>query len=87
MTTYLSLSTKMSNNKQKSIFVITDINNEYFRKLLKIYNNLPYLDCKSKQVHNEPTEYYFFLIKHITKLMKIKRRVQVHTNFVKSCIK
>ena len=67
----LALTTKRSNNKQKERFNITDITNQYFRKLLSKFKNSPYLDYKSKQVDNDPTEAYFFLIKHITKLMKI----------------
>ena len=37
--TSLSLRTKRSNKKQKSKFAITDITNQYFRKLLKKFNN------------------------------------------------
>ena len=73
-----------SNKKQKARFSITKITNEDFSKLLKKFNNSPYLGYKSKQVHNEPTETYFSLIKHITKKIKIKRHVQLRTNFVKS---
>ena len=71
MTTYLTLSTKIPNKKKNSRFSITDITNQYFRKFLKKFKNSPYLGYNSKQVHNEPTESYFFLIKYITKLIKI----------------
>ena len=70
MTTSLDVRTKSSNNFKKSIFDITDITNQEFRKFLKKLNKSPYLGYKSKQVHSEQTEDYFFLIKHITKLMK-----------------
>ena len=73
MTTYINLRTKRSNKKQKSRFAINDITNQDFRKLLRKFNNSPYLGLKSKQVHNEPTEAYLFLIKQITKLMNNKR--------------
>ena len=63
LTTSLDISTKSSNNKQKARFAITDIANQDFRKLLKKFNNLPYIGYKSKQVHNEPSEAYLFLIK------------------------
>ena len=56
--------------RKKASFSITDITNQYFRKLLKKFNNLTCICYKSKQVHNEPTEEYFFPIKHITKLIK-----------------
>ena len=79
----LNFSTKIPNKKQNVRFSITEITNQDFRKLLKKFNNLPYLDYKSKQVHNEPTEAYFFLIKQITKLMKSERHVRLRTTFVK----
>ena len=65
----LYLSTKIPNKKQKSRFDIADITNQYFREFLKKFKNSPYLGYKSKQVHNEPTEVYFFLIKNITNLI------------------
>ena len=80
----LYLSTKRSNKKKKQRFSINYITNQYFRKLLKKFNNSPYLGFKNKQVHNESTEAYLFLIKHITKVMKSERHVQIRTNFVKS---
>ena len=81
MTISLDLRTKISNKKQKSRFAITDITNQDLRKLLKKFKNSPYIGYKSKQINNEPTEAYFFLIKHITKLMKSKSRVQ--SKFIK----
>ena len=60
---------------------MTDITNEDFRKFLKKFNNSLYIGYKIKQVQNEPTQDYFFLIKQITKLMKYKRPVIIHTNF------
>ena len=71
--TYLDIRTKISNNKQNSRFYITDITNQDFRKLLNKFNNAPYIGYKSKQVCNEPTEDYFFLLKYITELMKSER--------------
>ena len=68
------------------MFVITDITTQDNRKFLKNFKNLPYLDYKSKQVHNEPTEAYLFLIKHITKLMKSDRRVWLLANFFNSSV-
>ena len=52
ITTSLGLSTKRSNKKKKSGFVITYITNQYLSKLLKNFNNSSYLSLKSKQVHN-----------------------------------
>ena len=43
MTNSLSLRTKRSNKKQNARFDITDITNQYFRKLLNKFNNLSYL--------------------------------------------
>ena len=62
VTTSLNLITKISNKKQNTRFSITDITNQDFRKLLNNFNISPYKGYKSKQVHNEPTEAYFFLI-------------------------
>ena len=76
LTTYPDLRTKSSNKKQKERFAITDINNKDFIKLLKKFKNSPYIGWKSKQVYNKPNEAYFFLIKHITNIMKNKRWVQ-----------
>ena len=68
------------------MFSVTDINIHDFRNLLKHFNNSPYLGYKSKQVKNEPTESYFFLTKQIIKTMKIKKQVQILTNFLKLVI-
>ena len=83
ITTSVALSTKSSNNKQKASFAITDISNQDFRKFLKKFKNEPYIGYKIKQVHNEPTESYFFLIKRISKLLKGERHVRIRTNFIK----
>ena len=56
LTTSLILSTKSQNKKQKVRISITDITNQYFRKLLWEFNNSTYLDHKNKQFHNEPTD-------------------------------
>ena len=66
MTNSLDLSTKRLNKKQQARFTITEITKQDFRMLLKKFNNSPALCHNSKQVHNEPTKDYFFLIKHIT---------------------
>ena len=87
LTASIALRTKNSNKKQKSSFNITDIINQEFRKFLNKFNNSPDIGWKSKQVHKKPTEAYFFLITHITSLMKIERQVWLHTNFVKLGIK
>ena len=83
LTNSLYIRTKRSNKKQNTRFYITDITNQYLSNFLRKFKNSPYLCYKSKQVQNEPTESYFLLIKHITKLMKINRYVQILTNFVK----
>ena len=84
MTKYLDLRTKNSNKKQKAMFYITDITNQYSRKFLKIFNYSHYLGYKIKQVHNKPTGAYFSLIKQINNITKSEINVQIHTNFVKS---
>ena len=81
---YLAFRNKRSENKQKARFYITDITKKYFRKLRKRLNHSSYPGYKSKKFHNELMDAYFFLIKNITKLMKIERHVRLHTNFVKS---
>ena len=73
LTTSLALINRNLNNKQRSRFAISEITNQDFRKLLRKFNNSPYLCCKIKQFYNETTEAYFFLIKNITKPMKTKR--------------
>ena len=65
-------------------FAITDITKQYFRKFLKRFKNSPYLGYKSKQVHNESTKDYFFLIEYITKQINSQRRVRLRTKVVKS---
>ena len=45
-------------------------------KFIKKLKNSPYLGYKCKQVHNEQTEAYFFLIKHINELIKTKNHVR-----------
>ena len=74
----------VSNKKQKARFSITNITKQDFRKFLRKFNNSLYLCYKSKQVQNEPTEAYSFLIKHITNIIKTERHVLISTNFVKS---
>ena len=69
LATSLDLITKRSNKKQKARFLISDITKQNFSKLLKNVDNSPYLGYKSKQVNNEPNEFYFLLIKHITNLI------------------
>ena len=76
LTKSMSLSTKIPNKKQKESFPITNINKQDFGSLIKKFYNSPYLGYKSIQVHNEPTEDYFFLIKYITKIIKSERHVR-----------
>ena len=83
MTKYLSLRTKKPDMKQRASFSITEITNQYFRKLLKRFKNSAYLCYKIKRVHKEPTEYYFLLIIHNNKITKIERCVRLCTKGVK----
>ena len=64
---------------KKAWFAITDNTNQDLRKLLKKFNNPPYLGLKSEQVHNESTEDYFLLITQITSIFKIRRHVRLRT--------
>ena len=81
---YLTLRTKIPNKKQKSRIAITDINNHDFRKFIEAFNNSPYLGYRKKQVHNEPTESYFFLINQFYKIMKSEKQVWLRTKALKS---
>ena len=83
LTTSLSLRIKNPNKKQKLSFAITDIINQYFRKLLKGFNNSSYLGYKNKQVPNKPTESYFLLIIHVSKIIKINNNIRLLTKGVK----
>ena len=74
MNTSLALRIKMPNKKQKSMISITEITNQDFRKLIKEFRNSPYLGYNRKHVHNELTEAYVFLINHIFKPIKIKKK-------------
>ena len=56
MTTYMIIRTKSQNKKQQVRISITYINNQNFSKLLKEFNNSPYVGYKNKQDHDEPTE-------------------------------
>ena len=49
--TSLDLRNKTPKNKQKASFAITDITNQYFRKLLKRFEDSPDIGYNSKQVH------------------------------------
>ena len=50
---------------------------------MKKFKNSPYLGYKSEQDRNEPPEAFFFIIKKITKLIKIKGLIHLHTKGVK----
>ena len=84
LTLSLIISTKRPNKKQKARNSVTDINTQYFRKLLNKFKNLPRIGYKKKKVHNEPTEDYLFLVKQISKILKIKNHVQLCTQRGKS---
>ena len=84
MTTSLALRTKIPNKKQKARIAITDITNHDFRKFHEAFNNSPYLGYRKKQVHNEPTESYFFLINQFYKIIKSKKHVWIRIKAVKS---
>ena len=84
LTNSLALRTKRPNKKQKSGFAITGITNQYFRKLRKGFKNSLYLVCKKKQVHIEPTEAHFFLIRQETNIIKGNNIVRLRTKGVKS---
>ena len=47
LATSLTLKTKYPNKKQKARTAITYITNQYFRNLLREFNNLPYPDYKN----------------------------------------
>ena len=84
LTTSLALRTKTPNNKQKARISIIDITYQDFRKLIREFKNSPYLGYKKKQVHNEPTEDYFLLIRQVSKTIKSKKHVRLCTKGVKS---
>ena len=44
---------------------------------------LPNLSYKGKKVHNEPTEAYLFITKHIFKVIKIEKKIMLDTKRVK----
>ena len=84
LTTSFNLRFKIPNKKQKARTAITGITHKDFRKLLsKMFKNLPHLGYKKKQVHNDPTEAYFFLIKKIYKPINIKNHIPLCTQRVK----
>ena len=84
VTTSLTLNLKKPNQEQKARTSNIAITNQDFREFLKKFKNLPYLGYKKKQVINEPTETYFFLIKDIYKTIKRKKHVMIHTKIVES---
>ena len=79
----MTIRTNIPNKKKNSEIEITCITNQEFRKLLKQFNNLPYLGYKSKQDHNETTEDQLLLINLIYKLIKINKHIQIRTKGVK----
>ena len=70
--TSLDLRTKIPNRKQKEKFPLLTLTT------LKKFKNSPYLDNKQKQVYNEPTEAYLFLIINIDKQIKSKMKIWLH---------
>ena len=52
-------------------------------KLLKDFSNYSNLCYRSKQIHNEPNEAYFFLINHISNRIKINKHFRIFTKGVK----
>ena len=57
LTSSLDIRTKSQKKQKKVKFLLADITNQYLKKFLKKFNNLPCLEYNSKQVHNEPTKY------------------------------
>ena len=85
MTVSLTLRTKIGPNKKQNLrTTIIEINTQYFRKLLKKFNNLPHIGYKNKQVQNEPTEAYFSPVKYIYKLLNSNKHFLIFTQRVKS---
>ena len=83
LTTSLTLSAKILNKKQRTRTAITEITKQGFRKLLKKFIILTYLCYNNKHVHNEPTKDYLFIIKHISKKIKIKNHVRLRNTIFK----
>ena len=83
LTAYLTLRTKSPDKKQNARTPITDIINQDLWKLLKEFDDSPYLGYKKKQFHNEPTGDYLFLIKNMYKLVKINKHVWIRNKRVK----
>ena len=66
LTTSLTIMTRSkSNNKEKSRTSNNDVVPQYFMKLLDEFKDLTHLGYRKKQVKNEPTEAYLFLVKII----------------------
>ena len=80
----MTIRKKTPNKKQKERIDIIEITNQYFRKLLKEVKNPPYRVYKQKQIHNEPTGVYFFLINQMYSLIKSKKHVQISTKGARS---
>ena len=76
--------TKSINKKQKARISITDITNQYFRKLLREFNNSPCIAYKIKQVHNEPTEADLFLLNQIYKPIQRNKHTRLYIKKIKS---
>ena len=51
--------------------------------MLRDFKISPYIGYTNKQVHNEPTEAYLFIIRIVFKQIKIKKHVQLRTKRVK----
>ena len=83
LTNSMALRTKSMNKKQKARYSVTDITNQDLRKLLKGFTNSPYLGYKNKQLHNEPTEDLFLLIRQVSNIIKIKTHVWICNKGVK----
>ena len=58
----------------------------YFGKLLKYFNNSPYLGYMRKQVHKEPANAYLLTINQIYKQNKSQKHVSLRTKKIKSVV-
>ena len=72
-----------SNNKKKVRTANNDTFPQYFMRLLGQFKYIPYIGYRKRQVKNEPTEYYFFLVLKKTALLKNKKLVLLRNEIIK----
>ena len=70
---------RRSKNKQKARNATTDDAFQKFVEILEEFKDVPCPGYSMKQEKKQPNESYYFLVKQVSKLLKINKQVLLHT--------